>query len=581
MAILRVDHPDIREFIFAKEDQNRFVNFNLSVAITDAFMKALEADEEYDLIDPHTKMVSGKAKAREIFNDIVHLAWKYGDPGVIFIDRINRDNPTPHIGEIEGTNPCGEQPLLPYESCNLGSINLSLMTTERNGKRQIDYKRLKGIVHKAVRFLDNVIDVNCFPLPIIEEMTKGNRKIGLGVMGFADLLIKLGIPYDSEEAVLTASRVMEFIRKEAWNASKELAEVRGPFSNFKGSRLDVPGGPKYRNATTTTIAPTGTLSIIAGCSSGIEPIFAISYQRKAMEDDILVEVHPYFLYLAKKMGFYRDSLMKEIAERGSIQEMEEIPSDIRRIFVTAHDIAPEWHVRIQAAFQAHTDNAVSKTVNFPNDARPEDIEKVYLLAYELGCKGVTIYRDRSRDHQVLNIAGDRGEEYVFDDNLKMGIKPEVMVSQVSIPKVAPRPRPPITRGYTERISTGCGKLYVTVNYDNEGICEVFAQMGKTGGCAASQIEGISRLISLALRSRVNVESIIKQMKGIRCPSPFWGKGGMILSCADAISRVLERHVNRPIDRIANVVGTCPDCGGAVEHVEGCIVCRFCGFTKCG
>jgi ribonucleoside-diphosphate reductase alpha chain len=582
MAILRVDHPDIKEFIFAKEDPSRFNNFNLSVALTDAFMRALEKDGEYELVDPNSQQIRGRAKAREIFEDIVHLAWENGDPGIIFLDRINRDNPTPHLGEIEGTNPCGEQPLLPYESCNLGSINLATMVSGNDGQCQLDYEKLKGIVHLAVRFLDNVIDVNHFPLPIIEEKTKGNRKIGLGVMGFADLLIRLGIPYNSDEALSLASDLMKFIQNETWKASSILARLRGPFPNFKKSKFDVADGSTYRNATTTTIAPTGTLSIIAGCSSGIEPLFAISYLRKAMDDETLTEIHPYFLDVAKKRGFYRESLMKAIAEKGSIQEMSEIPQDVRRIFVTAHDITPEWHVKIQAAFQSSTDNAVSKTVNFPWDALPEEIERVYLLAYNLGCKGVTIYRDRSRDEQVLNItAGGDLVQPVAErpSELQKATIPYIETSSHS--EVVPRPRPSITRGLTERISTGCGKLYITVNYDDEGICEVFAQMGKTGGCAASQIEGISRLISLALRSRMKVESIIKQIKGIRCPSPLWGRGGMTLSCADAISKVLEKQINRPVVAIANVVGACPDCGGAVEHVEGCVVCRFCGFTKCG
>lgn len=581
MAILRVDHPDIREFIFAKEDPSRFNNFNLSVGLTETFMKALEKDGEYELRDPHTKKIMGMARAKDIFNDIVNLAWEHGDPGIIFLDRINQNNPTPHLGEIEGTNPCGEQPLLPYESCNLGSINLATMVQGMNGQWQLDYGKLKRTVHLAVRFLDNVIDVNRFPLSIIEERTKGNRKIGLGVMGFADLLIRLGVPYDSEEALSIASRLMQFIQKETWGASSVLARSRGPFPNFKGSRHDVAGRPEYRNATTTTIAPTGTLSIIAGCSSGIEPIFAISYIRKAMENETLTEVHPYFLEAAEKRDFHSEALIENIAEKGSIRELLEIPEDVRRIFVTAHDVSPEWHMRIQAAFQTYTDNAVSKTVNFPEDALPEDIERVYLLAYELGCKGVTIYRDRSRDDQVLNISAIQ-EVMQPETKISTGLQTEGLAYAEPLGKqeIVPRPRPSVTRGLTERISTGCGKLYVTVNYDDEGICEVFAQMGKTGGCAASQIEGISRLISLALRSRMKIESIIRQIKGIRCPSPLWGKGGMTLSCADAISKVLEKQINKPVGSISNVVGACPDCGAAVEHVEGCVVCRFCGFSRC-
>lgn len=614
MGVLRVDHPDIREFIYAKEDPDRFNNFNLSVAVTDSFMEAVERDGNYDLVDPHTGKVVESISAREIFEEIVQQAWKTGDPGVLFIDRINRDNPTPSLGEFEGTNPCGEQPLLPYESCNLGSINLAKMV-KRHGRRWVlDEERLDILVAQAVRFLDNVIEVNRYPLRQIEEMTKANRKIGLGVMGFADLLILLGIPYDSSESVRMAKRVMARIRRRAREASAKLAELRGAFPNYPRSIYPAKGIPPLRNATTTTIAPTGTLSIIAGCSSGIEPLFAVSYIRRVLDNEELVEVHPLFVELAKKKGFYSEELMREVAATGSLKGFQEIPEEMRRVFVTAHDISPEWHVRIQAAFQEHTDNAVSKTVNFPQDATPEDVARVYWLAYRLGCKGVTIYRDRSRDSQVLNIGRCAPSELAQVEAGMAEPSQPAAVSRVAtaqalrgLPRIAPRPRPPVTHGMTERIGTGCGKLYVTVNHDDEGICEVFAQMGKSGGCAASQIEGISRLISLALRSRVSVDAIVKQIKGIRCPAPLWAKGGMVLSCADGIARVLEHHSGgngqgqAPAEGTSNraagsssgstvtkalalpkgmVVGSCPDCGGAVEHAEGCEVCRFCGFTKC-
>lgn len=612
MGILRVDHPDIRDFIYAKEDPDRFNNFNLSVALTDSFMEALERGGNYDLVDPHSGRVVGSVPAREIFEEIVNQAWKTGDPGVLFIDRINKDNPTPTLGEFEGTNPCGEQPLLPYESCNLGSINLAKML-KRQGKRWIlDEKRLDGLVAQAVRFLDNVIDVNRYPLPQIEEMTKANRKIGLGVMGFADLLIMLEIPYDSPEAVRTARRIMARIRRKAREASAKLAELRGPFPNYPISIYPGQNVPPLRNATITTIAPTGTLSIIAGCSSGIEPLFAVSYIRKVLDNEELLEVHPLFVEVAKKRGFHRESLMREVASAGSPSSFEDIPQEVRRIFVTAHDITPEWHVKIQAAFQEHTDNAVSKTVNFPHDATPQDVARVYWLAYRLGCKGVTIYRDKSRDTQVLNIGRCAPSEIaqmeatMTEPPLAAAPSPAASSKTPKAPaRIAPRPRPPVTQGVTERIGTGCGKLYVTVNHDGEGICEVFAQMGKSGGCAASQIEGISRLISLALRSRVSMDAIIKQIKGIRCPAPLWAKGGMVLSCADGIARVLEHQsggngqelgAEKPKSLGAGassalalparershgvIVGSCPDCGGALEHAEGCEVCRFCGFTKC-
>ncbi len=578
MAILNIDHPDILRFISAKENGTVFSNFNLSVAMTEEFMKAVEEGRDYDLINPHTKQSVQKLNAKEVFDKIVDMAWRTGDPGIIFIDRVNKDNPTPKLGIIESTNPCGEQPLLPYESCNLGSINLSRMLKQQNGKVEIDYEKLADRVRLAVRFLDNTIEVNKFPTEQIEKMTRTTRKIGLGVMGFADALICMGIPYDSDKALEAAESIMSFINREATAASAELAKTRGAFPAFEGSIYDVPGKPKLRNAARTTIAPTGTLSIIAGCSSGIEPLFALSYMRTILEGEHLIEVNPYFEEVARKEGFYSEELMKELANRGSARGMDKVPDWVQQVFVTAHDITPEGHVRIQAAFQKYTDNAVSKTVNFPHDATREDVAKVYRLAYELGCKGITIYRDGSKESQVLTINHEAPAEE--------------KKAEVEAPTRAPRKRPRVTTGSTERVSTGCGKLYVTVNRDEHGICEVFSTLGKTGGCASAQLEGISRLISLALRSGLEISDIVDQLRGIRCPSIVWEGGHAVLSCADAIASVLEKEIQElpekpaaeaaptPTAKVKNVAGQCPDCGNLLVYQEGCYLCPGCGYTKC-
>jgi ribonucleoside-diphosphate reductase alpha chain len=571
MAILNVDHPDILKFIAAKEDQEALTNFNLSVAVTDEFMKAVEKGTDYNLVNPRTGEVTDKLNAKEVFDKIVDMAWRTGDPGVVFIDEINRHNPTPKLGKIESTNPCGEQPLLPFESCNLGSINLSKMVADKDGQPYIDYDKLSQTVKLAVRFLDNVIEVNQFPLPEIAEMTKTTRKIGLGVMGFADMLIQLGIPYDSEQGLVVAEEIAHFISAEADKASIELAQERGVFPAFQESIYDTPDGPRFRNASRTTIAPTGSLSIIANCSSGIEPLFALSYVRHILEGEEFIEVNPYFEEMAKSQGFYSPDLMKQLAEGKRLKDVEEVPEEIKRLFITAHDISPEWHVKMQAAFQKFTDSAVSKTVNFPHEATPEDVAKVYMLAYQEGLKGITIYRDRSRESQVLTV----GE----------GVKK-------AEGKLAPRKRPKVTRGVTERVNTGCGYIYVTVNFDQQGISEVFSTLGKAGGCAAAQLEAISRLTSLALRSGIDVDSIVKHLRGIRCPSIAWEQGHAILSCADAIASVLEKYIREKTatnpdapsknpEMVKSWAGQCPDCGGPLIYQEGCNICLACGFTKCG
>jgi ribonucleoside-diphosphate reductase alpha chain len=602
MGILQVDHPDILDFITCKQQNDRLNNFNISVAMTDPFMQAVEKDGEFDLVSPRSKTVVKRLKAGKVFETIVNMAWKNGDPGIIYLDRINQHNPTPHVGMVESTNPCGEQPLLPYESCNLGSINLARMLVPHG--KAVDYDKLRHTVRQGVHFLDNVIDVNRYPLEKISEQTRANRKIGLGVMGFADMLLEMGIPYNSEEAVRLGESVMKFITDEGRTMSQELAKERGAFPNFKGSIYDKPGMAPVRNATVTTIAPTGTLSIIAGCSSGIEPLFALTFVRKVMDGAELVEVNPVFERVADARGFRSDALMKEIAEHGGCTGIKTVPEDVQRVFVTAHDITPEWHIRMQAAFQKYTDNAVSKTVNFPHSATQDDVRNVYLMAYRLGCKGVTIYRDGSRDEQVLHSGAT-------DKARKAAASHAVTVASAS-PELAeekkPRHRPAFTQGVTQKIPTGCGNLYITINEDEEGICEVFSTMGKSGGCAASQSEAVSRMVSLSLRSGVSIDSIIKQVKGIRCPSPAWGEGGSILSCPDAIGRALERYMKDTIGRhhahkpriavqlagqMASGCGAtgsknhlglcpeCPDCGGLLEFGEGCAFCRGCGFSKCG
>ncbi|MFC1715339.1 vitamin B12-dependent ribonucleotide reductase [Candidatus Poribacteria bacterium] len=608
MAIMRVDHPDILEFITCKHDNDKLNNFNISVGITEDFMEKVQRDEEYSLINPRTGRPSTKLKAKEVFDLIVEGAWKNGDPGIVFMDRMNRDNPTPELGEIESTNPCGEQPLLPYESCNLGSINLLRMATNGNGGWAIDWEKLRQTIYTAVHFLDNVIDMNNFPLPEIEEMTRGNRKIGLGIMAWSDLLIRLNIPYSSNMAVQLAEQVMEFIDYHAELASTEIAKERGSFPNFDKSiykngyrkheeslsegRFGRPeldwdkihnavAANGMRGATHTTIAPTGTISLIASVSSGIEPPFGICHIRKALDDDELVMVHPLFEETAKREGFYSDELIREIHEEGSVQAMEQIPEDTRKLFVTAHDISPEWHIKMQAAFQNHTDNAVSKTVNFENNATTDDVENVYMLAYKLGCKGVTIYRDGSRDEQILNIGKTQKAqgETEADEHAARG-------------SMAPRPRPSVTMGATRKVETAeCGDIYITVNEDDEGLCEVFINMGRSGGCRSAQCEAIGVLISTAMRAGVDPRSVSKRLKGIRCASPSWQPGGPILSCADAIGKAMEQYMEEKNGEdfvkeghsgimLADICPECPECGGTLEYSEGCVLCKLCGYSKC-
>ena len=575
MGILRVDHPDIRAFITCKQDNKEITNFNISIGITEKFMEAVENDREFEIINPKNKKVVKMEKAREIFNMIVENAWNNGEPGIIFLDRINRTNTVPGAGEIESTNPCGEQPLMAYEACNLGSVNLMEMLKEDG--LTFDYDKLSQTVHRAIHFLDNVIDVNIYPHPMITEKTKATRKVGLGIMGWADALYSMGIAYNSQAAVELGRSLMRYIDSESKKASMNLAQIKGVFPYYDKSifkEKDI----LIRNATTTTIAPTGSLSIIAGVSSGVEPVFALTFIRNIMDSDELIESNMVFENYLVDNDLYSVELMRRVANEGTLDNIDELDEETKRIFVSAHDITPEWHIKMQAVFQEYTDNAVSKTVNLRKEATREDVRDVFLRAYSLGCKGVTMYRDGSRALQVLNI----GEVNRF------GAKK----------KLEPKERPEVTTGFTQKVRIGCGNLYITVNYDENGkICEVFTNTGKAGGCP-SQSEATSRLVSIALRSGVDTKAIVEQLKGIRCPSTTSQKGLKVLSCPDAIGRLIEKvdQMNNGTDagavdldeeRVETTVtvsgsySLCPECGKPIEHEGGCIICRHCGYSKCG
>ncbi|MBN1224040.1 MAG: adenosylcobalamin-dependent ribonucleoside-diphosphate reductase [Candidatus Aminicenantes bacterium] len=526
MGILRVDHPDIEEFIRLKRDESSTTNFNISAAITDMFMEALRNDRSYDINDPFLKKKVAKKKAREIFDNIVDSAWAVGDPGLIFIDRINEHNPTIGLGPISATNPCGEQPLHAYESCNLGSINLSNFFAPRR-KDRFDWKKFESVIETGVRFLDNVIEVNRYPLQQIEEITKGNRRIGLGVMGWADLLIKMKIRYDSPAALMLAETVCAFLKKKAVSESRKLAEVRGSFPNIDHS---VHKGQKMRNATVLTIAPTGTIARIAGCSSSIEPVFAFEFTSKIIDGE-LKDIHPlYAQWQTSHPGRAKPDY-----------------------FRTAHEISPEWHIKMQAAFQKHVDNSVSKTINFPNSATRDDVAKAYLLAYKLKTKGITIYRDGSRTEQVLNLPTQ---------------------------KLHPKERPNSIPSVTDKIKTGFGNLYVTISYFNQKPFEVFTSIGKSGYSTMADAEALGRLISLALRSGVDPKQVIDQLKGIGGSEPIFTEGGLVQSIPDAIAKVMERHLGKATGRTKDFfTTTCKICGASLPD-QKCPTCPNCGWNRC-
>ena len=604
IGVLRVDHPDILEFIHCKDTPGCLSNFNISVAITESFWLAVENDEEYDLIDPHTKNIVKSIKAKRVFDEIIIAAHRTGEPGIVFLDRINEDNPTPKSGDFEATNPCGEQPLLPYESCNLGSINLVQHLTMVGSEYKVDWDKLRDTVRLAIRFLDNAVEVNKYPLYKIRKKTLATRKIGLGVMGFADILLFLRIPYNSSPAVDFADALMQFINKNAHEMSHELAVERGTFPAFANSIWSK--GPAMRNATVTTIAPTGTISIIAGVSNGIEPIYAYACSREISAGNELPELCQALSELLETYGLDNKDTKTQIIQNNGIHFIKCIPDEVKRVFVTAHDITPEWHVRMQAAFQRHVDNAVSKTINLPENATLDDVRIAFKSAHDERCKGITIYRDNSRPDQPLSRARITKQvgsapfvAHHFFTNSKV-IKRRKLYQSIEQPKASdentwpisaytPRKRPSLLKGSTERFAIGCGNLYVTVNMSKNHVFEIFTSTGTDGGCP-SQSEATARLASIALRSGVNVDDVTKQLKGIRCPSTVRKTGLTVSSCPDAIAHAIENAIARQNEVIGTKTPatfddkankpTCPQCHYVLEFDGGCSVCRNCGYSKC-
>jgi len=645
MGILRVDHPDVLEFIGCKDDLTQVTNFNISVAVTDAFMKAVEDGTSYDLIHPRTGAVVGQLDARTVFRKIVHGAWKTGEPGVYFLDRANYYNPVPHLGSYEATNPCGEQPLLPYDVCNLGSINLGLFVKDG----AVDWDRLRTVVHLCTHFLDNVIDANKYPLDEIDRLAKRIRRIGLGVMGWADLLVRLGIPYNSDEGVALGRKVMDFVDEEAKAASERLAEQRGVFAEWErsiwGPDTTCARGPsgervrpmrRLRNCNLTTVAPTGTISILAGCSSGIEPLFAVAFMRN-QAGVLMPDVNEDFVGIAKQEGWYSDALMQQIAEAGHIH-FDAVPAKWQRVFVTAHDVTPEWHIQMQAAFQEFTDSAISKTCNFANDATEEYVEKIYRYAYQLGCKGVTVYRDGAREMQVLSTGSTakKVQEQATASGTSAPAGPGALAEAMgriaeleaelartrdklhdaeaeNLQRRAKRSRPDLLKGATRRVETPLGTMYVNITEDDKGQpFEVFISLGKAGGALMADVEAIGRLISLALRSGIPMREVYRQLRGISSDRVVGLGPNKVLSVPDAIGIAIEKWMQEkqgiqqdllggtvvPAPVRASIVtadgtagerageaqtfiGACPDCGSQLAFIEGCAKCHVCGFSECG
>lgn len=588
MGILRIDHPDIEEFIACKADKQSMKNFNLSVAITDEFMEAVAANSNFVLRNPKTGKRARTVKAKKLFDDICRNAWETGDPGLIFIDIVNKDNPLKHLGLIESTNPCGEIPLLPYEVCNLGSIVLSNYTTDT---LDVDYDRLKADIYTDVRIMDNIVEVNKYPLPEIKRMARLTRRIGLGVMGWADLLVTLKIRYDSDEAIALADEMASFIHKHSIEASVQLAKERGPFGAWEGSDYQKAGMPPQRNVAVNTVAPTGSISMIADCSSGIEPHFAPVYIKEVIDNKKFYYAHKALNVVLKERDIYSDEILERIIEEGSLKNISEIPKEFRELLVAAHDISPEWHIRMQATWQKHVDNAISKTINLPNSADLNTIGEAYLLAYKLGCKGTTVFRDGCLSQQVLYTK--KGEK---DEKKKEGTD--------SNGYIYPRPRPEIATGITQEVRTGEGSLFITLNRDAIGLCEMFATIGKAGGSESAYTEAISRLVSLCLRSNIDPIKVTHQLRGIAGPRAVWHQGEQILSVPDALGRALKLAVDYPKEknklkadeptkqiksiraeaRDKDVVDTqCASCGyPRMRRGEGrCLVCPECGYSSCG
>jgi ribonucleoside-diphosphate reductase alpha chain len=646
MGILRVDHPDIMDFISCKEDLTQITNFNISVAVTDKFMTAVRNGTGYDLIDPSTGKVMGQLDARTVWDKMIDGAWRTGEPGCFFIDEANRYNPVPHVGQYEATNPCGEQPLLPYDVCNLGSINVGYYVKDA----QMDWDALKRDIHLSVHFLDNIIDVNKYPLPEIDALSKRIRRIGFGVMGFADALVRLGIAYNTIEGVEFGRQLQKFVDVESKSESEKLANERGPFPEWARSiwgpaetcARDARGNrvrsmQMLRNCNVNTIAPTGTISIIAGCSSGIEPLFAVAFMRN-QAGALMPDVNEDFVAIAKREGWYSDELMEKIAKEGHIH-FDEVPTQWQRVFVTAHDITPEWHVRMQAAFQENCDSAISKTTNFPHAASPEDVREIYELAYALKCKGVTVYRDGSRDNQVLSTGAtvqaqaerdgraERGELHgtiaeLEADNARL--KQALFDAEAeNLQRRAKRARPDTLRGITTRIETPLGTMFLNITEDDRGQpFEVFINLGKAGGAAMADAEAMGRLISLALRSGIPIREVHRQLRGIASDKAIGLGPHKVLSVPDAIGIALEKWMREKqgvqqdlggaltappveivqpnpsplvnsgeagqtqfgfdaVNRSESFIGTCPDCGSSLEFAEGCAKCHVCGFSECG